>query len=74
MHQACPWVTRCDDRPDVVHRRLQTYHQHMDPIVEHFQQQNRLLKLTPYKGFEEVPNMIEKVQAFLRSKVILRND
>lgn len=67
--EKCPWITRSDDRAEVVHRRLQTYHQHTDPIVEYFEQHNRLLKLTPYKGFGEVPAMIEQVQEFLRRNV-----
>lgn len=66
--EKCPWITRSDDQPGVVHSRLQTYHQHTDPIVEYFGKHGRLLKLKPYKGFDEVPAMIEKVQDFLKKK------
>jgi adenylate kinase family enzyme len=67
--EECKWITRSDDLPGVVHTRLQTYHQHADPIVEYFEQRDRLLKLTPYKGFDQVPAMIEQVRDFLRSNI-----
>jgi adenylate kinase len=66
--EQCQWITRSDDQLGVVHTRLLTYHQHTAPIVEYFEQHARLLKLTPYTGFEEVPSMIEQVQDFLLKK------
>ena len=62
---ACNWQTRADDQPGVVHSRLQMYHQHADPIVQYFERHNRILKLKPYRGFDDVPTIIETVQKFL---------
>lgn len=62
---ACSWQTRSDDQPDVVHSRLEMYHQHADPIVQHFERHNRILKLKPYRGFDDIPIIIETVRKFL---------
>ena len=63
--EVCQWETRLDDNPDVVRSRLQTYHNHTDPIVHYFEQNDRLLKLKPYNGFGDLPTMIETAHAFL---------
>mmetsp|Transcript_13891 Transcript_13891/g.26023 ORF Transcript_13891/g.26023 Transcript_13891/m.26023 type:complete len:249 (-) Transcript_13891:935-1681(-) len=59
------WTTRQDDTPQVVKHRLQVYHQHMDPILEYFEGQNRLLKLQPFHGYQELPTMVKTVQRWL---------
>lgn len=64
----CDWVTRPDDTPKVVHSRLQLYHQHMDPIIQYFEQHDQLLKLTPYRGFEDLTVMTTQVQTFLKER------
>ncbi len=64
--EKCHWQTRSDDHPDVVHSRLETYHLHTDPIVEYFEQNERLLQLKPFRGFHEIPVMIETVREFLK--------
>jgi adenylate kinase len=59
------WITREDDQPHIVKERLSLYHQHMDPILEYFERRNRLLKLTPYKGYDDIPEIITTVQRWL---------
>jgi adenylate kinase len=59
------WITRPDDTHDVVKHRLQVYHQNMDPILEYFEKQNRLLKLQPFHGYAELPKLVETVQTWL---------
>ena len=61
------WITRPDDTQVVVKHRLEVYHQNMDPILEYFERQNRLLKLIPYHGFQDLPILIETVQQWLQS-------
>lgn len=61
----CNWQTRSDDQPGVVHSRLEMYHQHADPIVEYFERRDRILKIKPYRGFDDVPIIIETVRKFL---------
>ena len=64
--EVCKWETRLDDNAEVVSSRLQTYHSHTDPILYHFEQRNRLLKLKPYNGFNDIPTIIETANEFLR--------
>lgn len=64
----CPWERRSDDQPQVVQHRLQVYHEHMDPIVKYFGDNDQLLKLTPYHGFHELPQMIDQVKDFLKQR------
>ena len=56
------WVAREDDRPDVVEKRLALYHQNCDPILDYFDDNNRLLKLIPYKGYDDLPMLISTLQ------------
>lgn len=65
----CNWETRSDDQPDVVHDRLKTYHEHVDRIVDCFKKNDKLLKLFPYHGFEDVPDMIAQLEVFLKERV-----
>lgn len=60
------WICRDDDQPEVVKHRLRVYHRHMDPILDYFDGQDRLLKLTPYRGFADLPLLIETVQNWLQ--------
>lgn len=60
------WTVREDDAEDVVDERLQIYHEHMDPIVRHFQKKNALLRLTPYKGYDDIPLLLDMVQDWLK--------
>jgi adenylate kinase family enzyme len=83
------WVSRHDDQEDIVEHRLQIYHQHMDPILDYFddnfddlddndkvkadqgttttrRQQKRLLKLYPYNGFDDVPQIIQTVKDWVQ--------
>lgn len=60
------WITREDDAPDVVKHRLKVYHENMDPILEYFEAQNRLLKLQPFHGYDELPKLVDTVQKWLK--------
>lgn len=64
--EECGWQTRLDDSISVVRSRLRIYHEHTDPIVKHFEQRDRLLKLRPYNGFKDLPKMTETAKEFLR--------
>ena len=59
------WVSREDDIPGVVEERLALYHEHMDPILDYFDSKNMLLKLTPYKGYDDLPMLIAAVQSWV---------
>jgi adenylate kinase len=60
------WITREDDTAEIVNHRLKVYHENMDPILEYFEGQNRLLKLKPFRGFDDIPMLVEKVQVWLQ--------
>jgi hypothetical protein len=70
-------VRRDDDTPDIVEERLRVYHRNADPILNYIRDNNnnntvgksdsssskhyRLLTLTPYRGFEDLPGLVEKL-------------
>ena len=60
------WITRKDDTPEVVKHRLKVYHENMDPILDYFEAQNRLLKLQPFHGFDDLPALVDTVQKWLK--------
>lgn len=59
------WVDRPDDTPEIIRDRLETYHHHMDPILNHFEELGRLLKLTPYHGYKDIDQMIQQVRNWI---------
>jgi adenylate kinase len=60
------WITREDDTLQIVKHRLKVYHENMDPILEYFETQNRLLKLQPFHGYDELPKLVETLQKWLK--------
>lgn len=64
--EACNWsVQREDDTPDIIGNRLKIYHQNADPILEYFKERNRLLTLTPYHGFDDLPKIIDRINTWI---------
>ena len=68
----CDWsVKREDDAPEIVEERLRVYHQNADPILEHIRnirkthETYRLLTLTPYHGFDDLPELVETLRRHL---------
>jgi adenylate kinase len=45
---------RADDTPDVIERRLATYHEHTEPVVEHYLATGKLVKMHAERSIEEV--------------------
>mmetsp|Transcript_48716 Transcript_48716/g.54499 ORF Transcript_48716/g.54499 Transcript_48716/m.54499 type:complete len:338 (+) Transcript_48716:41-1054(+) len=63
---ACDWsVQREDDTPDIIGNRLKIYHQNADPILDYFKKRNRLLTLTPYHGFDDLPKIINRINTWI---------
>jgi adenylate kinase len=58
---------RHDDTPDVIERRLATYHQTTEPIVEHYLATGKLVKIHAERTIDEVwaeiSDALEQVQA-----------
>ena len=60
----CDWtIRRDDDTPEIIEQRLQVYHRNADPILEYFSTRKRLLTLTPYNGFQDLPMLVENIYA-----------
>ena len=58
---------RPDDTPDVIDRRLATYHETTEPIVEHYLATGKLVKVHAERTIDEVwteiSDALEQVQA-----------
>jgi adenylate kinase len=67
-HPDTDWHVRPDDTPSIIQERLKVHHGHMDPIVEHFQRQNRLFSFSPYKGFDDVPRLQQSLDDWLKER------
>jgi len=58
-------IKRDDDTPEIVKERLETYHQHADPILDYVcnnRHDYRLLTLTPYHGFDDLPDLVDTLR------------
>ena len=58
---------RTDDTPDVIDRRLATYHETTEPIIEHYLATGKLVKVHAERTIDEVwaeiSDALEQVQA-----------
>jgi adenylate kinase family enzyme len=56
---------RSDDVPDIVEERLEAHYATTDPILHHFEQKGRLLRFTPYRGYEDVSRFQHAIETWL---------
>ena len=64
------WIIRNDDRSiDIVKERLQIYHEHFDPIINYFQQNDQLFQFTPYNGYDDIPKFQSKLKQWLLDRL-----
>jgi len=51
---------RADDSPEVIAERLRTYHQHTEPVVEHYRVTGRLVPLHGARTIDEVWSEVQE--------------
>ena len=51
---------RADDTPDVIAERLRTYHEHTEPVVEHYRLAGRLVSLNGARPIDEVWSEVQQ--------------
>ena len=51
---------RADDTPEVIAERLRTYHEHTEPVVEHYRVTGRLVPLHAERTIDEVWNEVQE--------------
>jgi adenylate kinase len=51
---------RADDAPDVITERLRTYHEHTEPVVEHYRVTGRLVPLHGERTIDEVWSEVQE--------------
>jgi adenylate kinase len=66
-HPATDWIAREDDTATIVQRRLQLYRENEAPILDFYRRNGRLMKLKPYKGEKDIPELQLSVQRWLDS-------
>jgi adenylate kinase len=64
---ATDWITREDDTLDTVQRRLQLYRENEAPILDFYRRSGRLIKLKPYRGEKDIPELQLSVEGWLNS-------
>jgi len=58
-------LQRDDDTPEIAKERLEVYHKNADPILDYIcdnSRDYRLLTLTPYHGFDDLPDLVETLR------------
>lgn len=56
---------RVDDNEETIKKRLQTFHNQTQPVIDHFTQNSKVIKINAEGSVEEI---FEKVQEFINSK------
>jgi adenylate kinase len=59
---------RPDDTPDVIDRRLSTYHRDTEPVVEHYRATGNLVQVHAERTIEEVWAEIEQAVSMLEAR------
>jgi adenylate kinase len=59
-------IVRDDDRPDVIRRRLDTYHAKTEPLIDYYDQRGVLRRIDGERPPEEVAEEIRRVLATMR--------
>ena len=59
-------VTRDDDKPDVIRRRLETYHEKTEPLVDYYDQRSVLRRIDGELAPNEVGEEIRRTLATMR--------
>ncbi|MDX6590451.1 MAG: adenylate kinase [Solirubrobacterales bacterium] len=59
-------IVRDDDRPDVIRRRLDTYHAKTEPLIDYYDQRGVLRRIDGERPPEEVAEEVRRVLATMR--------
>jgi adenylate kinase len=59
-------IVRDDDRPDVIRRRLDTYHAKTEPLIDYYDQRGVLRRIDGERPPDEVADEIRRVLATMR--------
>lgn len=59
------FTTRPDDEEGVVDKRLDAHFRETDPILDNFEKKGKLLRFTPFKGYDDVPRFHHQVEIWL---------
>src|SRR6185503_1028408 len=61
-----PLIVRDDDKPEVIRRRLETYHEKTEPLVSYYESRSVLRRIDGEVAPEEVAEQIRRTLATLR--------
>jgi adenylate kinase len=61
-----PLIVRDDDKPDVIRKRLQTYHEKTEPLVSYYDSRSVLRRIAGEAAPEEVAEQVRRTLATLR--------
>jgi adenylate kinase len=61
-----PLIVRDDDKPDVIRKRLQTYHEKTEPLVSYYDSRSVLRRIEGEATPEEVAEQVRRTLATLR--------
>jgi len=62
---AMSYVTREDDRPDIMIKRLDLYYSLTAPILNHYESSKALLRFAPYRGFQDIQRFETTLRGWL---------
>jgi adenylate kinase len=68
MSKRAELESRADDTPEAIERRLATYHEQTEPVVEHYLRTGNLVKLHAERTIPEVWAEIEQSLATLEAR------
>lgn len=61
------WITRSDDVEGIVDERLRTFYTTTAPILDHYEGQGKLLRFSPFLGYDDMPRFKATLSQWLHS-------
>lgn len=71
--EGCPgheWKRREDDVPEIVEERLRVDRENRQPIVDYYEKEDRLLRVRPYNGYEDLPKIRKMLEKFVTGDTV----
>ena len=69
-----PLIVRDDDKPEVIRKRLATYHEKTEPLVTYYDDHGVLRRVDGEREPDEVTEELRRTLATMRSRATARSD
>ena len=60
------WITREDDKEEIMKRRIKEFHSETNPVIEWYESIGKLIRFVPYRGVDDIHILVSAIQNYLK--------